>query len=271
MEIDSIMDYDPAKRYLLYLYGADKGQYSLGNNLFVGETGFHKLYFLISGSATLKKGNRADSFSSGTLFYFAPGSCGSILFESEAKVYSVFFDGSPALYYEPILPKTPWCVDKSFHSAITVCFERLISHEILCNDALNAKNLTDLLTLLTDLYGRERKKAGNAPIHAVMIREYVRRHYRENLSLDALAAEFHLSKFHICRIFKNAFCMTFLQYQFELRLLSASELIKSTDMTISDISNYLGFESPQAMIRLFKKKYGCTPGDYRKSALPALA
>ena len=94
-------------------------------------------------------------------------------------------------------------------------------------------------------------------MQALSIREYIRMHYREQISLDSLSEIFHINKFQICRKFKEAFSLSVLQYQFELRLATASELLKNTDMTINEISCYLGFDESSSMIRLFKKKYSC--------------
>ncbi|MDY2838738.1 MAG: AraC family transcriptional regulator, partial [Bilifractor sp.] len=43
-------------------------------------------------------------------------------------------------------------------------------------------------------------------------------------------------------------------------------LLHYTDKTISEISEYLCFSTQSYFQNVFRKKYGCTPREYRKSA-----
>jgi len=51
----------------------------------------------------------------------------------------------------------------------------------------------------------------------------------------------------------------------EYRLLKASELLKNTDESITNIAGYVGFSQASHFGKCFKEKTGYSPKDYRKS------
>lgn len=267
--IDSALYEELARQYLLYIHSADKKLYPAGSTI-INEASGHQLVYIIAGHGTMRNPDNIFTMESGSICHFSSEKNGTLFFDIDSEVYIVNYDGSPALYYESFFPDKPWTIGNSFTDSLTFYFERLIKQYSFSRETLNAKNLTDLLTLLADISDKASKPTKKAPMQALNIREYVRQHYKEPLSLDNLSKVFHINKFQICRVFKEAFSLSVLQYQFELRMITASELLKSTNMTISEISCHLGFEDSSAMIRLFKKKYSCTPGSYRKSSRLAI-
>jgi len=55
------------------------------------------------------------------------------------------------------------------------------------------------------------------------------------------------------------------QYQLDLKIRRAREMLVSTDRTIKEIAYDLGFQSIHYFSRLFKKKTGVAPSEIRKS------
>lgn len=85
------------------------------------------------------------------------------------------------------------------------------------------------------------------------------------LSLKAVADYVGLNeKYFSSRFTKETGC-TFSQYLTELRMRRAKELMKTTDMKMYEISDYVGYNNVEHFNRTFKKTYGISPGDYRKS------
>jgi transcriptional regulator GlxA family with amidase domain len=54
------------------------------------------------------------------------------------------------------------------------------------------------------------------------------------------------------------------QYQINLRINKAKDLLVTSKQSLKEIANDLGFESADYFYRLFKKKTGYTPSDYRE-------
>jgi AraC family transcriptional regulator len=83
------------------------------------------------------------------------------------------------------------------------------------------------------------------------------------VSLDLLAAEACLSKYHFLRLFRTAFGLSPYQYIQHLRIEKARELLADTLISISDLAGLLGFDNSQSFSRLFFQKTGVYPTQYR--------
>lgn len=93
---------------------------------------------------------------------------------------------------------------------------------------------------------------------------YMRQHCQEKLTLKELSEAAAVSPHHFLRQFKNAYEMTPFRYLTWIRLKKATGLLKSTQLSIAQISNQCGFESESSFIRLFKSQFSETPKHYRK-------
>lgn len=85
----------------------------------------------------------------------------------------------------------------------------------------------------------------------------------ENLSLAVLANAAGLSEYHFLRMFKKSTGVTPHQYVINQRIERAKELLKKTDMTITEIAYLLGFSTPAHFTHHFKRKTGVTPSKLR--------
>jgi AraC family transcriptional regulator len=83
------------------------------------------------------------------------------------------------------------------------------------------------------------------------------------ISLDQLAAEACLSKYHFLRLFRRAYGLTPHQYIQQLRIEKASILLSGSDLSITDIAGLLGFENSQSFSRLFFQRTGLYPSQSR--------
>ena len=92
---------------------------------------------------------------------------------------------------------------------------------------------------------------------------YIQAHYRENISLENLEEQTFLSKAYISRSFTRYFGISFTEYVSLLRMEYASRLLRGKE-TISQIAFESGFPNVNAMIHVFKRHRGMTPGEYRK-------
>jgi AraC family transcriptional regulator len=85
----------------------------------------------------------------------------------------------------------------------------------------------------------------------------------ENVSLDMLSREANISKFHYTRLFKQLYRKTPNSYFAGIKISRAQQLLKKTEIPVSDISTILGFENPSHFSLKFKKNTGISPVDYR--------
>lgn len=99
----------------------------------------------------------------------------------------------------------------------------------------------------------------------VAARRYIEEHFRESLSLDQLAQIIHINKFHLVHSFTKAFGFSPINYLLSLRLQECRYLLQSTDMSMTQISQAVGFSSACYFSQVFHKATGMSPREYRNS------
>ncbi len=88
--------------------------------------------------------------------------------------------------------------------------------------------------------------------------------YREELTLQQLADICGISLYHFSRIFKQVTGQSVIAYLNDYRMSKAEMLIRSTDITISEISAAVGYTDNSYFTRAFRKRYGVSPSEYRR-------
>ena len=83
------------------------------------------------------------------------------------------------------------------------------------------------------------------------------------VTLEMISERFFYSKTHICRLFMSHLGKSFNQTLIEMKLSHACFYLKNTDITVDEIAHTVGYGSTEHFQRLFKKKNGMTPGEYR--------
>lgn len=89
--------------------------------------------------------------------------------------------------------------------------------------------------------------------------KFINENYRENITLADAAKTAHLSESYFCRQFKKIVGATFLQYLINVRLKEAHVLLTTTQDTISEVAEKVGFASTAQMTRAFRQNYGISP------------
>jgi len=95
--------------------------------------------------------------------------------------------------------------------------------------------------------------------------DVIRNGFCGEVSLDQLAAEACLSKYHFLRLFRTAFGLSPYQYMQHLRLEKARVLLADSSMPITELAGLLGFDNSQSFSRLFFQKMGLYPTQYRSN------
>lgn len=93
---------------------------------------------------------------------------------------------------------------------------------------------------------------------------YIEKNLENKITLDDLANNTYISKYHFHRIFHEATGMGIMEYIRQRRLECAAGQLLETSGGIADIAMQYQFETQDGFSRAFKKYYGTTPGQYRK-------
>ena len=93
--------------------------------------------------------------------------------------------------------------------------------------------------------------------------DYVNVHYRENIQLKDAASHFGFTTAYFSKLFYRETGRNFKFYLSTIRLSHAVFLLKSTDLSITEIADRSGFPKLRAFTDLFLKVNGITPKEYR--------
>ena len=105
--------------------------------------------------------------------------------------------------------------------------------------------------------------AGNRQCAA--IRRFIDLHFKESLTLDSLAEEAHINKYYLSHAFKREYGISPISYMINRRIEESKYLLAETDLSMSQISQLLGFSSLSYFSQVFRKTLGTSPMEYRQS------
>jgi len=94
---------------------------------------------------------------------------------------------------------------------------------------------------------------------------YMHDHLDQPLSLKELAAVVAVSPSHLIRLFGQMTGQSPIEFLIDLRLRKAAELLKVPGKRVTDVCNEVGYSSLSHFVRLFKRRFGVTPGRYARS------
>lgn len=95
------------------------------------------------------------------------------------------------------------------------------------------------------------------------IQNWIEKNCRENISVELLAEKAFLSSRQLNRRFKHATGESVLSYVQNLKIELVKTLLEQTKRKFSDIADSVGYSNESHLRRLFKRKTGLTPSDYR--------
>ena len=129
----------------------------------------------------------------------------------------------------------------------------LIGHLCLFLDALiqsSASRRGSVGTRLRDFYIQE----------AVT---YIEQNYQRDLTVEEIAGVCKINRSYFSKIFKESMGCTPQEFLIRMRLAKATELMRTTDTAIKDISAVCGYPNQLHFSRAFKKRYGVSPREWR--------
>src|SRR5215469_11050010 len=113
----------------------------------------------------------------------------------------------------------------------------------------------------------QRSGLGWAEDHMIQVFEKLSSAELLKLSVDELAAKFSCSRRHLNRLFHQHFGLSITALRMEIRLLKAVSLLRNPREKVINVAEQCGFNHLGLFSTCFKKRYGASPGQWRKLAL----
>ncbi len=103
-------------------------------------------------------------------------------------------------------------------------------------------------------------------VHLRAAKDLLDRAYAEPLDLAALAARAGYSRFHFARSFRTAYGDTPGRYLTRRRVERAQELLRTANLTVTEVCVLVGFTSLGSFSRRFRELVGTSPSEYQRRA-----
>lgn len=117
--------------------------------------------------------------------------------------------------------------------------------------------------LIESIKDKRSSREKNDVIYKVM--DYIQEnHMRNDLSLNLISSEFHISVSHLSKLFKEQEECNFIDYLIEIRMRHAKQKLAGSEDKIRDIAEQVGYSNVNSFVRIFKKMTGLTPTEYRE-------
>lgn len=94
--------------------------------------------------------------------------------------------------------------------------------------------------------------------------EFLAENIYSTVTLSTLCDKYHFGKSHLSEQFKKCKGCSIMSFYLNLKLTEAKRLLREEDLNIGQISEKLGFESPEYFSKYFKKRVGYSPREFRK-------
>ncbi|BCJ97894.1 AraC family transcriptional regulator [Anaerocolumna chitinilytica] len=95
------------------------------------------------------------------------------------------------------------------------------------------------------------------------VAKYIGENYR-NITVKELATRFHFNEDYFNRLFREKTGGTYLEYLQEVRLKHAHRLLRTTDESVEEIAEQVGYQNKGYFYKIFVDRYGMTPAKVRK-------
>lgn len=190
---------------------------------------------------------------------------------------------SEAIYRLNAYAKSPHC---TLHSAKYICYDTFavlkkvpvfmnVGYYDPTSDNLDITKLTDydnidefftsLQRIIQNAIGSPQAPACESDLGPQLV-EYIQQHcFSYNFQISTIAEHFSISAPSMRKIFREYTGIGISDYVTNIKIEKAMQLLRETDTNLQQIVTEIGNTDTSAFIRLFKKKTGMTPGQYRKA------
>jgi len=150
-------------------------------------------------------------------------------------------------------------IRKNMEEIIALAGNKEITYEKMVNEII-----VKVHEILISAKAFFEEKARSACILPNSMKEYIDNNLSRALKLEELSRIFNYSRNHLINAFREEYGITPYAYYEKQRMLTAGELLKNTSVSVSEISEKLGFENPQCFSKRFKAYFNIAPTMFRR-------
>lgn len=231
-----------------------------------------ELIYIRKGSATAILDSNAHTLEDDSIFIAFPNQIHSFKSEGKEEYLLLIFNPDLLPEFAGILnektPADPVIREVSKYPKVVALLEAILQENNNGKKPFRMIALRGLLlALLSKLFrGMSFEKQNGGDSHAIRsIIEFCTKNFGRELSLEVLGEELHMSKYYISHLFSSKLKMRFNDYINFLRVSAACRHLSMDLLSITEISELVGFGTIRTFNRAFKKQMGISPSDYRRA------
>jgi len=147
-------------------------------------------------------------------------------------------------------------------------FDAILTIELLPNDSISTAEgvrnyARKVIKRAIDLRDRESTRQQHVLLKRAI--DFINENYSDpSISLDKVAKNVNISPNYLSAVFSQEVGQTLTKYITSRRINEAKNMLRNTDMRLSEIAFAVGYKDPHYFSFVFKKVSGCTPSEYRR-------
>ena len=227
------------------------------------------IHYIVSGSGTFTTENRTYSLEVGNAFFIGNKKGLYRADENDPWTYIwINFSGALGKEFLEILKldsENP-IYKTNNPERLAGCFEEMAEIDTEKNEFYIYSRFLNLMSEMLETSSSKTARKKPAPDRYIDIcREYVRLNYMKKITAKDLSKAAMLEYSYLFRLFKEKLGMSPGEYIINFKIGIAAKLLCEDDMTINEIAATVGYDDRAAFSKLFRKKCGISPSEYRKN------
>lgn len=245
------------------------------SHVFSGTRDEYILHFVLSGQGIYSAGGSTYTLNSGQMFLIYPNE--PVIYRADGRTPWVYtwigFRGFKAdsilkncgfSKNHLVLPTPPL---EAFKNLFDEFFEHLTL--TFANELYRESVLLKLLAMLIDHHARlvledsGNQTSGSDNAYVNLAIDYIGKKYMQNIRITDIAEHIGITRSHLNFTFQNELNISVQKFLMEFRMHKAANLLVSTNLSVKEISNLVGYSDQLAFSKVFKNKFGISPRNYR--------
>lgn len=227
---------------------------------------YNRIYLIKEGLAEIEVNGENVVLEPGWLYFFPAFQISHVKLHSPLTHYYIHFISSAESEFYNLMDNCDFLNKIPYREELETVFQIAMANR-LQRDAMEIFQEEAVLRLLLApfIVPNSFRLPENERVMEVV--NYINANIEKNITVEQMAQIAGYTRSHFCVVFRKVFKIPPKEYVLQLKIKKAQELMMNKSLSISEISNELGFYSYSYFTRLFKSKTNFSPSEYRKQLL----